>query len=1072
MSGMDDRQESKVVANLAIAFVILLLLLSLTAFIYSLVSFHSVEHQQIRRLSLVSGLVARSTENILRHYEHGLHALGQQLLALVPTRHPRRTKAWLRHFRKANPELRVVIMLAPSGQVLASSRKASGTPLPDLSGPAFAKGIQLTMAAHGLVVGPAERGPIARQWIIPLRYAVRDRAGRVQFLLSAVLPVSSEQALWKNLPMPADLLGGLLSDDGYLIFIWPPPAHPQRVYGRPQNGILIRTLRARKFAISGYTRGLTTVDNIPRLVVFHRVKHYPLTFGLTIPMSIVWLQWWHTVEVPYVLLLLLAIGSAWTFRWTVRQQREWEHRQLGAREQLHRANRALRVLTEVNHSLVHTHDELTLLHQACHSLVETGGYRMAWAGYAEHDASKTIRPVAVSGHDDGYAENMKLSWADTERGRGAAGTSIRERRPEVARDIATDPRYAPWRDAALARGYASSISLPLIYDDQVYGNFSLYAEQRLAFDQEEVDILQQLASDLAFGIHALRVRLAHTYAENQLRLVASALENTAEAVFITDANARIIFVNKSFTGITGFEAGDVIARPWETITSDRDNDSMSEALWQSLDDSGYWQGELWARRRSGESYPALLSITKVPEQDSSVSHFVGVFNDISQYKDYQTRLEFLATHDALTELPNRMLLRDRLDEAISRAQRDRSSAAVLFIDLDRFKSINDTLGHSVGDELLCQVAARLRNGVREIDTVSRMGGDEFAIILTECKESSDVASLAHKLHELVSRKFTVDSRELFVTASIGISCYPQDGCDVSTLLKNADIAMYRAKESGRNMFQFFSPGMNAQASDFMAMANSLHTAVERGEFALEFQPRHELATGRITGVEALLRWHHPELGLILPSRFIPLAEETGLIVALGEWALSKACAQARVWEQAGAPLSVAVNLSARQFREPDLVTRIGAIIEASGVSPSLLEVEITESLMMQDPGTASRMLGELRAMGVESAIDDFGTGYSSLAYLKDFPVKYLKIDRRFVNDLPGDASDAAIVRTVIAIARSLGLNLIAEGVENEAQRVFLLAEGCEHAQGYYFSRPMPAAALDDLLAAEWMAQRK
>ena len=1069
---MDERQESRIVANLAFAFVILLLLLSLTALIYSVVSFHSVEHRQIRRLSLVSGLFARSTEDTLRHYEHGLHALGQQLLTLGPTRHPRRTEVRLRHFQKANPELRAVVMLAPSGQILASSRKTSDAPLPDLSGPTFAKGIQLTMAAHSLVVGPTERGLIAHQWIIPLRYAVRDRVGRVRFLLSAVLPVSSEQALWNNLPIPADLLGGLLSDDGYLIFIWPPPAHPQRVYGRPQNGILIRTLRARKFATSGYTRGLTTLDSTPRLVVFHRVKHYPLTFGLTIPMSMVWLQWWHTVEVPYALLLLLAIGSAWTFRWTVRQQTEWERRQLGAREQLHRANRVLRVLTEVNHSLVHAHDELTLLHQACHSLVETGGYRMAWAGYAEHDTLKTIRPVAVSGHDDGYVENVELSWADTERGRGAAGTSIRERRPEVARDIATDPRYAPWRDAALARGYASSVSLPLIYDDQVYGNFSLYAEQRLAFGQEEVDILQQLANDLAFGIHALRVRLAHTYAENQLRLVASALENTAEAVFITDVNARIIFVNKSFASITGFEAEDVIARPWETITSDRDNDSMSEALWQSLDDSGYWQGELWARRRTGESYPALFTITKVPEQDGNVSHFVGVFNDISQYKDYQTRLEFLATHDALTELPNRMLLRDRLEEAISRAQHDKTSAAVLFLDLDRFKSINDTLGHSVGDALLCQVAARLRNGVREIDTVSRMGGDEFAIILTECKESSDVAALAHKLHELIARKFTVDSRELFVTASIGISCYPQDGCDVSTLLKNADIAMYRAKESGRNMNQFFSPGMNAQASDFMTMANSLHTAIERGEFALEFQPRHELATGRITGVEALLRWHHPELGLILPSRFIPLAEETGLIIALGEWALSKACAQARVWEQAGVPLSVAVNLSARQFREPDLVTRIGAIIEASGISPSLLEVEITESLMMQDPGTASRMLGELRAMGVESAIDDFGTGYSSLAYLKDFPVKYLKIDRRFVNDLPGDASDAAIVRTVIAIARSLRLNLIAEGVENDAQRVFLLAEGCEHAQGYYFSRPMPADALDDLLATKWMDQGK
>ena len=463
-------------------------------------------------------------------------------------------------------------------------------------------------------------------------------------------------------------------------------------------------------------------------------------------------------------------------------------------------------------------------------------------------------------------------------------------------------------------------------------------------------------------------------------------------------------------------------------------------------------------------YPALLSITKVPEPDGSQSHHVGVFNDISQFKDYQTRLEFLATHDALTGLPNRTLLRDRLDEAISRAQRDGLEVAVLFLDLDRFKSINDTLGHSVGDELLGLVATRLRNAVRDVDTVSRMGGDEFAIILGDCRDSSDVATLAHKLRELISHCFVVETRELFVTASIGISCYPQDGTDAATLLKNADIAMYRAKESGPNLYQFFSPDMNAQASEFMAMANSLHQAVERGEFMLEFQPRHELATGRITGVEALLRWRHPEIGLVYPDRFIPLAEETGIIVPLGEWALATACAQARIWERAGIRLPVAINLSTRQFRERDLVARIQAIIEASQVSPSLVEVEITESLMMQDPANASRMLGELRALGVESAIDDFGTGYSSLAYLKALPVKYLKIDQSFVRDLPGDPSDVAILRTVIAIARSLDLRLIAEGVENAAQRAFLLAEGCEQAQGYYFSRPMQAEVLDSLLA--------
>ena len=1061
---MDDHQESRAIANLSVAFATLLLVLSATAVVYGITTYRSVKHNQIRRLALVAGLTARSTEATLRHYEHGLQVLGGQLRAAGVRRHPALSHALLLRFRDANPELGGLIVMSPQGQILAASNIPLGAPFPVLTGKNFALGLQDALASPRLTIGPTKRGTLTPGWIVPLHYAVRNSQGHPIFVLGVALPVSREQALWTNLPPSGKLRGGLLNDNGYLIFVWPPPVHPGHMYDAPQNGILYRTLHARRFPSSGYAEGVTALNRESDLVVYHRLKRYPLTLGITIPMSHVWREWARAVEVPYALELLLALAIAWTFLWTARHQSEWEQAQLDAREQLHGANRALRVLTDVNQSLIHAPDELTLLNQVCQSLVRTGGYRMAWAGYAENDEGKTIRPVAVAGHDDGYVASLDLTWADTPRGRGAAGVSIRERRPAVTRNIEADATHAPWHDAAMARGYASSISLPLIYGSHVFGSFCFYTDKPLAFDSNEVDILEQLANDVGYGIHTLRTRLAHSHAESQLRMAASALENTAEAVFITDARGRIIFINKAFTAITGFPEEEVIAQPWDSITSSRDNRSFLTGLRQSLDETGYWQGEFWSRRKNGDMYPALLSITKVPEPDGSQSHHVGVFNDISQFKDYQTRLEFLATHDALTGLPNRTLLRDRLDEAISRAQRDGLEVAVLFLDLDRFKSINDTLGHSVGDELLGLVATRLRNAVRDVDTVSRMGGDEFAIILGDCRDSSDVATLAHKLRELISHCFVVETRELFVTASIGISCYPQDGTDAATLLKNADIAMYRAKESGPNLYQFFSPDMNAQASEFMAMANSLHQAVERGEFMLEFQPRHELATGRITGVEALLRWRHPEIGLVYPDRFIPLAEETGIIVPLGEWALATACAQARIWERAGIRLPVAINLSTRQFRERDLVARIQAIIEASQVSPSLVEVEITESLMMQDPANASRMLGELRALGVESAIDDFGTGYSSLAYLKALPVKYLKIDQSFVRDLPGDPSDVAILRTIIAIARSLDLRLIAEGVENAAQRAFLLAEGCEQAQGYYFSRPMPAEVLDSLLA--------
>jgi diguanylate cyclase (GGDEF)-like protein len=443
---------------------------------------------------------------------------------------------------------------------------------------------------------------------------------------------------------------------------------------------------------------------------------------------------------------------------------------------------------------------------------------------------------------------------------------------------------------------------------------------------------------------------------------------------------------------------------------------------------------------------------------------IGASLEITERKRAEERLRNLADHDALTGLPNRLLLQDRLGLAVAQAHRHQKLLAVLFLDLDRFKVINDTLGHSVGDRLIHEVAGRLRTCLREGDTVARLGGDEFTLLLPDLRQAVDAVKVAKKVLDLVRMPFDIDGRELFVTASIGISLYPDDGHDAETLLKNADTAMYRAKEQGRDAYQLYTPAMNATALERLALESSLRKALTQNELVLYYQPILD-QTGRVHGVEALLRWRHPELGLVPPAEFIPLAEITGLILPMGPWVLRNACAQAWLWQERHAGLSVAVNLSARQFQEPGLVGHITDALADTGLPPRLLELEITESNAMQNAQAAIQTLRELKALGVRISIDDFGTGYSSLSYLKRFPIDTLKVDQSFIRDIGADADDAAIATAVIALAHTLKLDVVAEGVETAGQRDFLAASGCDLMQGYLFSPPVTAEACGELLAA-------
>jgi diguanylate cyclase (GGDEF)-like protein/PAS domain S-box-containing protein len=554
--------------------------------------------------------------------------------------------------------------------------------------------------------------------------------------------------------------------------------------------------------------------------------------------------------------------------------------------------------------------------------------------------------------------------------------------------------------------------------------------------------------------------------EAKSRLAATVFESTHEGIMVTDARNRILTVNQAFTRVTGYSEEAVLGMTPALLRSGRHAPDFYAAIWRAVEEAGHWQGEIWNRRRSGEVYPELLSISAVHDPSGKVSNYVGVFTDISQIKESEAKLAHLAHYDPLTDLPNRLLLCSRLQHAIEQAQRQQSRLALLFLDLDRFKNVNDSLGHQIGDELLRAVTARLGERLRAEDTLARLGGDEFVVLLERIQEPRDAAIVARTLLEALAQPFVLShGNEVFIGASIGISLYPDDGRSDSELIMHADVAMYQAKDQGRNAFGFYTRELTDNANQRLEMETKLRRALERGEFVLHFQPQVSLPDGELIGAEVLVRWQHPGQGLIPPNQFIPLAEETGLIVPIGEWVLLEACLQWARWRKAGlAPITLAVNISPRQFRQQDLVKVVQSILDETGVPAAALELELTEGALMHQGEAAENTLRDLKRLGVALAIDDFGTGYSSLAYLKRFPLDQLKIDQSFVRDIALDTSDRELVSTIIAMARKLRLKVLAEGVETADQHAYLLEQGCDAYQGYLYSRPLPAAAFETLLA--------
>ncbi len=557
-------------------------------------------------------------------------------------------------------------------------------------------------------------------------------------------------------------------------------------------------------------------------------------------------------------------------------------------------------------------------------------------------------------------------------------------------------------------------------------------------------------------------------AEKRLLIDSQIFESVSEAVAITDADRRIIDVNSAFTAITGYSRDEILGENIRILNSGRQDHAFYEEMWDSVGQSGSWQGEIWDRRKNAEVFPVWLSLSAVKDEAGKISRYIGLFSDISAMKKTQEQLYEMAHYDSLTGLPNRRYFLDRLKESLEQARRTREGVALMFMDLDGFKLVNDNLGHGAGDKLLREVAERIKLCVRDSDTVARMGGDEFIIILPHVRNSDGLVVIARKILQKIYEPMMLERREFFISSSIGIAVFPGDSADVEGLLQSADTALYRAKDLGKNSYQFFSPEMNRHARhavERLTLQTQIRQGIDAREFGVHYQPQIDIVSGALIGLEALARWLSPQIGIVGPDQFIPIAEETGMIHELGQLVLRTACAQGRRWMDEGMScIRIGVNISAHQLRRRDFVDVIESALRDTRFPPQSLELELTESMLIDDVPDDLEKLELLKGLGILLSIDDFGTKYSSFAYLRRLPIDRLKIDRSFVKDVPTDSRGSKIVSAIIAMSHSLNLEIVAEGVETAVEATLLKERGCRVLQGYYCGRPFPPQSLDGFLA--------
>lgn len=678
--------------------------------------------------------------------------------------------------------------------------------------------------------------------------------------------------------------------------------------------------------------------------------------------------------------------------------------------------------------------------------------RFALIGVFDHDSSERIRTLAVWSEDH-WAENFVYDLAGT----------------PCADVLNCELELLP---SGVAEAYPDDLMLRQMGVTSYFGAVLRAPSRKVmglvaVMDGASMELLPWVRPVLKIFADRIASELEREEARKEQELADSVFRSSVEAIVVCDAQRNILRVNPAFTRITGYAMEEVLGQNVRVLQSGQHSSDFYREMWESLSKTGLWQGEISDRRKNGELVSLWQTINTVKDPVGNTIQYISIFSDITEKKLSEERIFRLANFDNLTGLPNRISFQNRLSELIQHARHQSYGFALMFMDLDHFKMINDTAGHSTGDELLQQVAQRLREVVREDDMVARLGGDEFTLLLTRDDSNDKVSLVAERVLAALSRPYQLETMQAMVSISIGIAMFPNDGQDAASLLKNADVAMYRAKDQGRNNYQFFMEEMNRQAIERMALASDLLSGMERNEFHLVYQPQFDLNSGRLVGCEALLRWQHPTRGMISPAVFIPVAEQTGAIEALGRWVLEAGLMQCQQWrENGGKSIPVAINLSVRQLMDDELPAKVAAMLSASGLMADQLELEITESMLMENVDKILNNLNVLRGMGIMIAIDDFGTGYSSLAYLKKLPIDKLKIDRSFVSDIMTNPDSAKIVSATIALGKSLNLKVIAEGIETEEQLQFLRTQGSDEGQGYYLSKPISPEQLQQLLRAQ------
>lgn len=724
-----------------------------------------------------------------------------------------------------------------------------------------------------------------------------------------------------------------------------------------------------------------------------------------------------------------------------------------------------KALSEINQAIVRMEQETELFPLVCKIAVEFGGMRLAWVGQVD-EQSGWIVPTAKYGQLNDYLDGIKISArADVVEGRGPTGTALRENRVFVVNDYHTHTITTPWKMRAIQAGWNSAAAFPIQRAGRPFAVLTVYHEQANAFDREAIALLEELSKDIAFALDNFDREMQRRAAEESMRLASSVYDATSEGMVVTDANNLIISVNPAFTRITGYQPEEVLGKDPKILSSGGHAKDYYQLMWHALKTHGFWQGEIHNRRKDGEEYFEWLTINTIYGEQGQVHRRVGLFMDISKQKHADALIRQHAYYDALTQLPNRRLFQDRLDQEIKKAHRAGQAFALLFIDLDKFKDVNDALGHSLGDRLLVEAAQRISQCVRESDTVARLGGDEFTVILTDVADRIVTERIVQEILLSLSKPFQLMNEKMYISASLGISLYPNDAGDAEKMLRCADQAMYAAKNAGRNRFSYFTSEMQEAAQKRLRLINDLRDALPQSQFQVYYQPIVTMATGSISKAEALLRWKHPVHGMVSPAEFIGLAEETGQIHDIGDWVFKEVAEQVKRWRKAyNADFQVSVNKSPVQFLSERSESGAWiAYLNHLGLSGDSLVLEITEGVLMDARIEVIEQLRKYHDMGMQISLDDFGTGYSSLSYLKKFDIDYLKIDQSFVKNLAPGSDDMALCEAMIVMAHKLGIMVVAEGVETEEQRALLAAAGCDYGQGYLFSRPVPAAEFEKLL---------